>query len=72
MVHTAVLDHPSPRLPNLVAMAMNGWGDAEPAWWLNLQAHPDATVDLDGMLAPIGLLLAAVTVVGSQQLKARG
>jgi F420H(2)-dependent quinone reductase len=25
---------------------MNGWGDGEPAWWLNLQAHPDATVDL--------------------------
>lgn len=24
-------------------MAMNGWGAAEPAWWLNLQAHPDAT-----------------------------
>jgi hypothetical protein len=22
---------------------MNGWGAAEPAWWLNLQAHPDAT-----------------------------
>ncbi len=32
--------------PNLVSMAMNGWGDAEPAWWLNLRAHPDATVDL--------------------------
>ena len=32
--------------PNLVTMAMNGWGDADPAWWLNLQAHPDATVDL--------------------------
>jgi deazaflavin-dependent oxidoreductase (nitroreductase family) len=32
--------------PNLVTMAMNGWGDAEPAWWLNLQAHPDITVDL--------------------------
>ncbi len=32
--------------PNLVTMAMNGWADAEPAWWLNLQAHPDATVDL--------------------------
>ncbi len=31
---------------NLVTMAMNGWGDAEPAWWLNLQAHPDITVDL--------------------------
>ena len=32
--------------PNLVTMAMNGWGDAEPAWWLNLQAHPDVMVDL--------------------------
>jgi deazaflavin-dependent oxidoreductase (nitroreductase family) len=32
--------------PNLVTMAMNGWGNAEPAWWLNLQAHPDVTVDL--------------------------
>jgi deazaflavin-dependent oxidoreductase (nitroreductase family) len=28
---------------NLVTMAMNGWGAADPAWWLNLQAHPDAT-----------------------------
>jgi hypothetical protein len=27
-------------------MAMNGWGDAEPAWWLNVQAHPDAKVEL--------------------------
>ena len=34
--------------PNLVSMAMNGWGPAEPAWWLNLQAHPHATVDLAG------------------------
>ena len=32
--------------PNLVTLAMNGWGDAEPAWWLNLQAHPDVTVEL--------------------------
>ncbi len=32
--------------PNLITLAMNGWGDAEPAWWLNLQAHPDVTVDL--------------------------
>lgn len=30
---------------NLVSMAMNGWGEGEPAWWLNLQAHPDATVE---------------------------
>jgi deazaflavin-dependent oxidoreductase (nitroreductase family) len=32
--------------PNLVTLAMNGWADAEPAWWLNLQAQPDARVDL--------------------------
>ena len=32
--------------PNLVSMAMNGWADPEPAWWLNLQAHPRAIVDL--------------------------
>lgn len=31
---------------NLVTMAMNGWADPEPAWWLNLQAHPKATVVL--------------------------
>ncbi|HEY9339797.1 MAG TPA: nitroreductase/quinone reductase family protein [Kribbella sp.] len=30
--------------PNLVTMAMNGWEEPEPAWWLNLQAHPDAEV----------------------------
>ncbi len=34
--------------PNLVSMAMNGWGAAEPAWWLNLQAEPQAVVDLAG------------------------
>jgi deazaflavin-dependent oxidoreductase (nitroreductase family) len=32
--------------PNLITLAMNGWADGEPAWWLNLQAHPYATVDL--------------------------
>lgn len=41
--------------PNLVTMAMNGWGEAEPAWWLNLQAHPHATVDLkDGRREVVG------------------
>ena len=34
--------------PNLVTMAMNGWGAAEPAWWLNLRAHPEAVVELAG------------------------
>ena len=34
--------------PNLVTPAMNGWADPEPAWWLNLQARPEATVELPG------------------------
>jgi deazaflavin-dependent oxidoreductase (nitroreductase family) len=32
--------------PNIVVPAMNGWADPEPAWWLNLQADPNATVEL--------------------------
>jgi deazaflavin-dependent oxidoreductase (nitroreductase family) len=41
--------------PSLVTMAMNGWADAEPAWWLNLEAHPEASVDLyDGRRAVVG------------------
>jgi deazaflavin-dependent oxidoreductase (nitroreductase family) len=34
--------------PNLVTPAMNGWAEPEPAWWLNLQANPGATVELPG------------------------
>ena len=34
--------------PNLVTLAMNGWADTDPAWWLNLQARPDASVELKG------------------------
>jgi deazaflavin-dependent oxidoreductase (nitroreductase family) len=34
--------------PNMVSMAMNGWGAAEPAWWLNLQADPRALAELAG------------------------
>ncbi len=41
--------------PDLVTMAMNGWGDPEPAWWINLQANPDTTVELvDGRRAVRG------------------
>jgi F420H(2)-dependent quinone reductase len=39
--------------PNLVTMAMNGWGEPEPAWWLNLQAHPDTTVVLPDGRRPV-------------------
>jgi F420H(2)-dependent quinone reductase len=31
---------------NLIALAVNAWADAEPAWWLNLRANPDAVVEL--------------------------
>ena len=32
--------------PNLVTLAMNGWGTTDPAWWLNLQDHPAAILEL--------------------------
>jgi F420H(2)-dependent quinone reductase len=34
--------------PDLIVLAMNGWAEGEPAWWLNLQAHPDVEIDLVG------------------------
>ena len=39
--------------PNLVTMAMNGWSEGEPAWWLNLQAHPEARVEITGAEYPV-------------------
>ena len=39
--------------PNLVTMAMNGWGEPEPAWWLNLQANPDTIVELPDGPRPV-------------------
>ena len=32
--------------PDLLLMAMNGWAEPAPAWYLNLQAHPDVSVEL--------------------------
>jgi deazaflavin-dependent oxidoreductase (nitroreductase family) len=53
---------------NLVTMAMNGWGDGEPAWWLNLQAHPDAQVRLtDGPR-----LVTAHAAVGAERTRLWG
>lgn len=34
--------------PNLVTLAMNGWDEGHPAWWLNLEAEPNAVVRLAG------------------------
>jgi len=40
---------------DLVTMAMNGWDPNEPAWWLNLQATPQATVTtVDGTFGVTG------------------
>jgi F420H(2)-dependent quinone reductase len=30
--------------PNVFTLAMNGWQEGQPAWWLNLQADPHAVV----------------------------
>ena len=38
--------------PNLDAIAMNGWDEGHPSWWLNLQAHPDAVVRCRPSSAP--------------------
>jgi deazaflavin-dependent oxidoreductase (nitroreductase family) len=34
--------------PDLVVLAMNGWQEGQPSWWLNLEANPDAVVRLAG------------------------
>ena len=31
-----------------VVLAMNGWDEGQPAWWLNLEAQPDAIIRLKG------------------------
>ena len=50
--------------PNLVTPAMNGWADPEPAWLLNLQANPIATVELpDGTRRAV----RARTAVGEER-----
>jgi hypothetical protein len=32
--------------PNVSGLAMNGWDEGHPAWWLNLEAHPEAVIRL--------------------------
>ena len=46
--------------PDLVALAMNGWDEGHPSWWLNLEANPDAVVQLaDREPRPVRARLAA-------------
>ena len=42
---TAILGY-LPDGADIVIPAMNGWMEPDPAWWLNLQANPDASVEL--------------------------
>ena len=50
--------------PNLVVLAMNGWDEGHPSWWLNLEAHPEAVVRLEGQRArPV----RAVAVAGEER-----
>lgn len=45
--------------PNIVTVAMNGWMEGDPAWWVNLQAHPDATIELKGQTLKVRARAAA-------------
>ena len=38
---------------DFVTMAMNGWASPEPNWWLNLQANPEAWVDINEATIPV-------------------
>ncbi len=40
---------------DFVTMAMNGWDEADPAWWLNMQANPTAElITPDGTITVVG------------------
>ena len=43
---------------DLIVVPMNGWADPEPAWWLNLQAQPEAIVDMPGETRKVTARLA--------------
>ncbi len=48
---------------DMVTMAMNGWDVREPAWWLNLQAEPQAMLETaDGTIA----VTARAAVAGAE------
>jgi deazaflavin-dependent oxidoreductase (nitroreductase family) len=39
--------------PNLVCVASNAGAATDPAWWQNLQAQPDAEVEIAGQRRPV-------------------
>jgi F420H(2)-dependent quinone reductase len=44
---------------NIVTVAMNGWMEGDPAWWVNLQARPEATIELKGRTLKVRARAAA-------------
>lgn len=45
--------------PNIVTVAMNGWMEGDPAWWVNLRAKPEATIELKGQTLEVRARAAA-------------
>lgn len=43
-----------------VTMAMNGWGEGQPAWWLNLQNDPRASIEVAKGDGPVPVTARAV------------
>ena len=50
--------------PDLVVIASNGGADSDPAWWLNLQAQPNAEVEVGGVRRPVRAREATVDEAG--------
>ncbi len=44
---------------DLFTLAMNGWADPEPSWWLNLRARPEAQVELRRGPGPVPVVASA-------------
>jgi deazaflavin-dependent oxidoreductase (nitroreductase family) len=51
--------------PNLVVVASNAGEDADPGWWLNLRARPDAEVEVGRELRPVRARRATPAEAGS-------
>ena len=49
---------------NLVVVASNAGEDVDPAWWCNLQAQPDADVEIRSAMRPVRARLATPAEAG--------
>ena len=46
--------------PNLIVVASNAGAAADPAWWQNLQAQPEAAVEIGGQQRPVRARVATL------------